>query len=196
MMTRRNAEANWIAAAALLLFLIPGARAQKQPQTKSKAAPAKPAVVNPENPGQAKPAKKAAKKSRGTKPTTAGKTAEKTEAKAEAPVSKRDPFRPLVAEKQKGGELPMNLPPGKAGLLIGSVRVDGTVRAPSGMLAVVSNPQQRVYFIREGDRLYDGQVEHIGLDGVVFRQSSKDAFGRPVERLVTKRLYPSAGEQQ
>ena len=76
------------------------------------------------------------------------------------------------------------------------VRIDGTVRSPEGMLAVVSNPDQRVYFLREGDRLYDGDVEKIGLDGVTFKENSKDAFGKPVERLVTKRIYPSAGEQQ
>ena len=34
------------------------------------------------------------------------------------------------------------------------------------------------------------------LDGVTFRQNSKDAFGKPVERVVTKRIYASAGEQQ
>jgi hypothetical protein len=39
-------------------------------------------------------------------------------------------------------------------------------------------------------------VEKIGLDGVTFRENSKDAFGKSVERLVTKRIYPSAGEQQ
>ncbi|MGC1202948.1 MAG: hypothetical protein WA879_15475, partial [Candidatus Acidiferrales bacterium] len=61
---------------------------------------------------------------------------------------------------------------------------------------VVSNPEQRVYFIREGDHLYDGTVEKIGLDGVTFRETSKDAFGKPVERVVTKRIYASAGEQQ
>ena len=33
------------------------------------------------------------------------------------------------------------------------------------MIAVVSNPEQRVYFVREGDRLYDGDVEKIGLRG-------------------------------
>lgn len=192
-MTRGNAAANLIATAALLVFLAPGARAQDQPQ--GQPAQAKPAGQSPE---RAKPAKKkkGAKKPQGAKP--AAETSAPTEAKKEAPaqVSRRDPFRPLVAEKRAEGGLPTNLPPGKAGLQIGTVRVDGTVRGPSGMIAVVSNPQQRVYFIREGDRLYDGQVEHIGLDGVVFRQSSKDAFGRPVERLVTKRLYPSAGEQQ
>ena len=107
---------------------------------------------------------------------------------------RRDPFEPLVGITKEGGG--PNLPPGKAGLVIGSTRVDGTVKSPEGMLAVVSNPEQRVYFVREGDRLYDGQVEKIGLDGVVFREYSKDAFGKPVEREVTKRIYNSAGEQQ
>jgi hypothetical protein len=112
-----------------------------------------------------------------------------------AGVLRRDPFEPLVGITKEGGG-PNNLPPGKAGLVIGSTRVDGTVKSPEGMLAVVSNPEQRVYFVREGDRLYDGQVEKIGLDGVVFREYSKDAFGKPVEREVTKRIYNSAGEQQ
>ena len=113
--------------------------------------------------------------------------------KLEPVVAKRDPFEPLINEKEAGHG---PLPPGKAGLVIATVRVDGTVRAPSGMIAVVSNPDQRVYFIREGDRLYDGEVQKIGLDGVTFKENSKDAFGKQVERVVTKRIYPSAGEQQ
>jgi Tfp pilus assembly protein PilP len=115
--------------------------------------------------------------------------------KPEPMVSRRDPFSPLVAVSEvRGGS--EHLPSGKAGLVIGTVHVDGTVKAPNGMIAVVSNPQDRVYFIRVGDRLYDGDVETINLDGVTFRENSKDAFGKPVERLVTKRIYPSAGEQQ
>jgi hypothetical protein len=53
-----------------------------------------------------------------------------------------------------------------------------------------------VYFVREGDHLYDGDVEKIGMDGVTFRENTKDAFGKPVERVVTKRIYATAGEQQ
>jgi hypothetical protein len=113
--------------------------------------------------------------------------------KVEPLVAKRDPFEPLVSDRPAGHG---PLPPGKAGLIIASIHVDGTVRAPSGMIAVVSNPEQRVYFIREGDRLYDGEVQKIGMDGVTFRENGKDAFGKPVERIVTKRIYPSAGEQQ
>ena len=80
--------------------------------------------------------------------------------------------------------------------MIATVRVDGAVRSGNAMIAVVSNPELSVYFIREGDRLYDGDVEKIGLDGVTFKENSKDAFGKPVERMVTKRIYASAGEQQ
>jgi Tfp pilus assembly protein PilP len=123
------------------------------------------------------------------------KPAEAPVAVARESVNKRDPFAPLISQrKDAGGGL--HLPPGKAGLVISTVRVDGAVHSPSGMIAVVSNPENSVYFIHEGDRLYDGDVEKIGLDGVTFRENSKDAFGKPVERMVTKRIYASAGEQQ
>ena len=140
------------------------------------------------------PAKKSAHKKKaapdaGATPAGAADAA----AKPDAMAGKRDPFSPLVNDKKPNGP---PLPPGKAGLVIATVHVDGTVKAASGMLAVVTNPDQRTYFLREGDRLYDGDVEKIGLDGVTFKENSKDAFGKPVERLVTKRIYPSAGEQQ
>ncbi|HET8964911.1 MAG TPA: hypothetical protein VFN20_01760, partial [Candidatus Acidoferrum sp.] len=87
-------------------------------------------------------------------------------------------------------------PPGKAGLQVGTLRLDGIVRSPNGMIAVVANPQQRTYFLREGDKLYDGTVEKISMEGVTFHEEGKDAFGKPVERQVSKRLYSTAGEQQ
>jgi len=63
------------------------------------------------------------------------------------------------------------------------------------MIAVVANPQRGVYFLREGDALFDGRVEHINMDAVTFHEVGKDAFGNPVEREVTKKLNPSSGEQ-
>ena len=90
-----------------------------------------------------------------------------------------------------------NLPPGKAGLQVSTLRLDGIVRAPNGMIAVVSNPQARTYFLREGDHLYDGSVDKITMDGVSFHEEGKDAFGKPMERQVNKRIYStSSGEQQ
>jgi Tfp pilus assembly protein PilP len=110
--------------------------------------------------------------------------------------SRRDPFESLVMRQQAAAHAASVLPPGKAGLQVSTLRLDGIVRAPSGMIAVVTNPQARTYFLREGDQLYDGRVEKIAMDGVSFHEIGKDAFGKPVERQVNKRIYSSAGEQQ
>ena len=111
-------------------------------------------------------------------------------------VARRDPFESLTSRQDAAAKSAANLPPGKAGLQVGTLRLDGIVRSPNGMIAVVTNPQSRTYFLREGDQLYDGKVDKIGMDNVSFHELGKDAFGKPVERQVNKRLYSSAGEQQ
>lgn len=162
---------------------------QGDKQTAKPSVPAKPAAqAAPATKKPKQPAKKAART------TKAPKTAKPAAAKKEVRVARRDPFDPLVGKQHSGGASE-RLPPGKAGLVVNTLRVDGIVRSPNGMIAVVSNPQQRVYFLREGDQLYDGKVEHITLEAVAFHEVGKDAFGKPVERQVIKRLYPSAGEQ-
>jgi type IV pilus assembly protein PilP len=156
-------------------------------QAQTKPAPAKPV---------AKPAAKTAKKPASTtarKPTAA---APKAEAQPEPKLARRDPFESLVGREKAQAEALKNLPPGKAGLQVASLRLDGIVKAPNGMIAVVTNPQARTYFLREGDQLYDGRVEKIAMDSVSFHEMGKDAFGKPVERQVNKRIYSSAGEQQ
>src|ERR1700751_6017754 len=158
-------------------------------------------ALSPAAGAQSAPAKNAARNakagsSKGSAPAASSAADTSTAApmsKKDVITAKRDPFQLLVSDTKP---LHGPLPPGKAGLIIATVHVDGTVRSPSGMLAVVSNEERRVYFIREGDKLYDGDVEKIGLDGVTFKENSKDAFGKPVERMVTKRIYQSAGEQQ
>jgi Tfp pilus assembly protein PilP len=147
--------------------------------------------ATPANQG-AKPAAKTTKAS-GKKATAA---APKAEAEPEAKVARRDPFESLTSRQDAAAKVQANLPPGKAGLQVASLRLDGIVKAPNGMIAVVTNPQLRTYFLREGDQLYDGRVEKIALDGVSFHEMGKDAFGKPVERQVNKRIYSSAGEQQ
>ena len=180
-----------LTALALSLCLVPATWAQAQPQAPApQAKPSKPA----------EPAKKPAHKAKATAAPAKATPKAAPNANAAAPnpavvkIAERDPFVPLVNEHKPGGGPP--LPPGKAGLVVATLRVDGAIRAPNGMFAVVTNPDQRVYFLREGDQLYDGDVEKIGLDGVTFKEISKDAFGKSLEKIVTKRIYPSAGEQQ
>jgi Tfp pilus assembly protein PilP len=114
----------------------------------------------------------------------------------EKPVVRRDPFDTLLTKARASNAPPENLPPGKAGLVVDTLRINGIVHGPGGMIAIVSNSQQRVYFLREGDKLYDGDVQKIALDEIAFHENGKDAFGKPLERVVTKRLYPTPGESQ
>src|SRR6266699_1091087 len=185
----------------LMVATAPGLRAQANPSTPNSA---KPAPGNPGKPAQqaAKPAAPATTKSAPQAAKRAVKSAEKPATPGSAPAAaasevrqaRRDPFESLLG--RQGGKAALNLPPGKLGLQVSTLRLDGIVRAPTGMIAVVSNPQARTYFLREGDRLYDGSVEKISMDGVSFHEEGKDAFGKPVERQVNKRIYSSPGEQQ
>jgi Tfp pilus assembly protein PilP len=156
------------------------------------AAPAK-APASPAEKDAKKPAE-AAKEP--PKAAAAPATASAEKAPEEKPVVRRDPFDTLLTKARAGNAAPENLPPGKSGLIVATLRIDGIVHSPNGMIAIVSNPQQRVYFLRDGDKLYDGDVDKIALDSISFHEVGKDAFGKPLERTVTKQLYPSSGEQQ
>jgi len=201
----------------LIAFAAPGLRAQVSPSTpnnvksalagqtapaqqaakpaapptasKPSAQAAKPTAKKSGKPGAKAPAKPAVKAVE--KPATPG--APPQAAESEMKQARRDPFESLIGRQNKA---PANLPPGIRGLQVSTLRLDGIVRAPSGMIAVVSNPQARTYFLHEGDHLYDGSVEKISMDGVSFHEEGKDAFGKPVEHQVNKRIYSSPGEQQ
>jgi Tfp pilus assembly protein PilP len=168
------------------------ASSAKPSGAKPSTATAKPGVPK----AKAKPSPKPAAKRSTPKKTKAATSAANGAPAAETRVAKRDPFESMIGREHSGSTQTGPLPAGKAGLQVSSLRLDGIVRAPNGMIAVVSNPQSRTYFLREGDQLYDGRVEKIAMDGVSFHEVGKDAFGKPVERQVNKRIYASAGEQQ
>ncbi len=175
----------------------PAVPAASKPAPQAAKAPGKPAGKPAAKPA-AKPGAKATAKlpakpavravERRATPGSAPAAAE-----SELKQARRDPFESLIGRQTKTNAI---LPPGKLGLQVSTLRLDGIVRAPNGMIAVVSNPQARTYFLREGDRLYDGSVEKISMDGVSFHEEGKDAFGKPVEHQVNKRIYSSPGEQQ
>jgi len=186
-----------------------GEAGKPAPQAAKPAAPApaapKPApqAAKPAGKPTGKPAAKPAAKARAKKPAAkpAVKAVERPATPGTAPAAaesevkqaRRDPFESLVGRQNK---TPQNLPPGIRGLQVSTLRLDGLVKGPNGFIAVVSNPQARTYFLREGDHLYDGSVEKISMDGVSFHEEGKDAFGKPVEHQVNKRIYSSPGEQQ
>jgi hypothetical protein len=181
---------------------------QSSTDAQAPAAPqaAAPSSAKPSNPAAPKASGKKSAKTPAKAPATAkdstkGASGNPAKPPVEKPaeekaVVRRDPFDTLLTKARPGNAPPENLPPGKAGLIVENLRINGIVHSPMGMIAVVSNSQQRVYFLREGDKLYDGSVQKIALDAISFNEIGKDAFGKPLERVVTKRLYPTPGEQQ
>jgi hypothetical protein len=180
-----------IVSAILLTAAATCSHAQGQPSTPApahKAGATRPAATPATKPATKRVAKKHTV-------TSSTEDASGSSVAGQARITRRDPFESLVGRQKAGGDA-KNLPPGKGGLQVGTLKIDGIVHGPNGMIAVVSNPQQRTYFLHEGDQLYDGRVDKIAMDGVSFQETSKDAFGKPVERSVNKRIYSTAGEEQ
>jgi outer membrane biosynthesis protein TonB len=173
------------------------AATEKKPAAADKkpaAADKKPAATD-KKPVTPAPAAKTAPAQKVAPPKDVKKTGDVVKTtKPALPQGRRDPFIGLVGRPGSGGPN-VKLPPGKGGLQVSTIILQGIVSGPNGMIAVVANPQKSVYFLRVGDELFDGRVEKIEIGSVTFHEVGKDAFGKPVEREVTRKLNPSSGDQ-
>lgn len=107
----------------------------------------------------------------------------------------RDPFRSLIDRTEAAGAGEA-LPPGKRGLVITHLSVDGIVILPNEKIAVVNmRGRNRAYFLRERDEVYNGYVTRITEDAVTFRERATDAFGQTFEREVTKTITGSGAKK-
>src|SRR5262249_3559169 len=134
-----------------------------KPTVGAKSGPAKAAAVSPE------PPQKEAPKPRGA-------------------AGRRDPF---VSPLRVGGanRAPVNCTTGKRCLSIPELVLQGTVRDISGkMLAVVATSSRRTYTLRENDQVFNGSVEKITTDSIIFREFVKDLLGRETAREVVKKM--------
>jgi hypothetical protein len=76
------------------------------------------------------------------------------------------------------------------------LRLKGVVRdgATQKMIAVVTTTNNRAYFLREGEAVYDGVVSKITSDAVYFKGNIFDAKRAVRAREVVKTLSPAPGE--
>jgi len=59
------------------------------------------------------------------------------------------------------------------------------------MLAVVVSNTHRAYFLRENDQVFNGSVQKITNDSVVFREFATDHMGRETAHEVVKKIPKS-----
>ncbi len=106
------------------------------------------------------------------------------------PGNRRDPFRSLVID-QEGSSADSSRPDGVPGLLIGDLEVTGIIKFGQQTVAQVRAADRPVsYLVREGDRLFDGDVVSIREDEVVFQQIVDDPAALRPFRTVVKKLRP------
>lgn len=105
------------------------------------------------------------------------------------PGGRRDPFRSLIEEvaRTKAAR-----PKGIRGMTIGEVDLVGVVHRSGGDIAFVNGSDNKGYFLKVGDELFDGRL--VGIDAasgtVTFRQQVDDPRQIKPYRDIVKRLVP------
>jgi hypothetical protein len=80
--------------------------------------------------------------------------------------------------------------PGLGGMLIQEVSLRGIVRTSEGYIAMIQGTDNKSYFAREGERMYDGTIEAIDSEKVVFRQEINDPLRIEKFQRLEKWLHP------
>jgi Tfp pilus assembly protein PilP len=131
-------------------------------------------------------------------------SADQVKKAAEAPIkysgvryqsgNRRDPFlNPLLlkkkAQQQNDEEISRGLPPpGIAGTYIAQATLQGITSRNSEKVAIVRGADSRAYFLKVGDRLFDGYVKEIQNDSITLVRETKLKSGKTLTQDVTKRL--------
>ncbi len=85
---------------------------------------------------------------------------------------------------------PDERPPGLQGMLIQEVSLRGIVKTVDGYIAMIQGTDNKSYFARAGERLYDGNIQNIDDEKVVFRQEINDPLRIEKFQQVEKTLHP------
>jgi Tfp pilus assembly protein PilP len=161
-------------------------KAQPAPAAKPSAAskPAAKAVASPAKAVATAVAKPVA--------TPAAASAAKAPAKETQMATKgprRDPFVSPIVQKVTSS---VSCTGGKKCLEPTQVMLKGVVSSDNGRIAVVTNPANKAYFLREQDPVLNGYVIRITGDSIVFRENVTDRLGKVSQREVVKKVSAPA----
>lgn len=110
------------------------------------------------------------------------------------PEGRRDPFRSPFGDLGDTKQRPQGLP----GMLVAEIDLTGVVRdAGGGDMAMVMGSDNKGYFLRVGDEVYDGTVIAIDPEHgtVTFRQQVDDPRMIKPYRDIVKRVVPQEDEE-
>jgi Tfp pilus assembly protein PilP len=90
------------------------------------------------------------------------------------PAGRRDPFRSLLTTRPGEDVAEEARPPGLPGMLIEELRLQGIIQTSTGVIAFVQGRDKISYIIQPGTKLYNGEVQEILPDRVIFKQQVSD----------------------
>jgi hypothetical protein len=112
--------------------------------------------------------------------------------------NRRDPFlKPRQYQKAVEVKTPVPVdvemprgtpPPGIAGTFISQAALEGISVSKDRRIAVLRGAESRSYFLKEGDRLFDGYIKSILDDSIIFVRETKMKSGKTLTQDITKRL--------
>jgi general stress protein YciG len=105
-------------------------------------------------------------------------------------VEKGDPFVVPIKPPPSTSNIPKDLPPGQAGLLVSQADLQGIVKLPDGYRAIVRGPgtPERIYFLKVNDKIYSARVTKITDDTIYFEETTVNPLGQPQKREIAKSL--------
>ncbi len=113
---------------------------------------------------------------------------------------RRDPFANPAHTRQVARRTIVEPPPlsqrpaGLSGLLVSEVTVVGTAANKDRRIVILQGTDNFTYMAREETRLFDGYVESISSDEVVFIREIFDNTGQKTTRKVVKRFYTETSQ--
>jgi Tfp pilus assembly protein PilP len=109
---------------------------------------------------------------------------------------RRDPFVSLIKPVGPQGQTGTRKA-GIEGFLIQETALKGIIRSgPGQLIALLEGTDKKTYFVKVGQRLFDGQITAMDATTVTFRQEVEDPLAREKTRELKKSLYPTEEARQ
>jgi Tfp pilus assembly protein PilP len=111
-------------------------------------------------------------------------------------AGRRDPFISLVRRTtQASGTSANPRPTGLGGLSIEQIRMTGVVKGRQGFSAIVKGVDNRTYYVKAGDELFDGKVRAVTADAMFLTQNVNDPLSDAKTREIKRLLRPEQEAQ-
>jgi len=107
------------------------------------------------------------------------------------PEGRRDPFVSVLgtgAPQPAIGIGTQQRPVGPAGMTVDEVSVRGVMQSRGRLIAMIQGPDNKAYVVHAGDKLLDGVIKAVTIQGLVIVQEVNDPLSLVKQREVTKRL--------